>query len=44
MAELGFVPTGDGTHGLYPSRDGTKLYISNRLGGTVSVLDFATNH
>ena len=43
MAEVAFVPTGDGTHGLYPSRDGTKLYISNRLGGTVSVLDFATN-
>lgn len=42
MAEQQFIPTGDGTHGLYPSRDGTKLYISNRLGGTVSVLDFAT--
>jgi DNA-binding beta-propeller fold protein YncE len=50
--ETGFIPTGVGTHGLYPSRDGTKLYISNRgthslLGvhkgeGSVSVLDFAT--
>jgi DNA-binding beta-propeller fold protein YncE len=50
--ETGFIPTGVGTHGLYPSRDGTKLYISNRgthslLGvhkgeGSVSVLDFAS--
>ena len=23
-------PTGVGTHGLYPSRDGTKLYVANR--------------
>ena len=50
--EIGFIPTGVGTHGLYPSRDGTKLYISNRGSnkihgakagpGSVSVLDFAT--
>ncbi len=50
--ELGFIKTGVGTHGLYPSRDGTKLYIANRgssrIGGTpkgpgsVAVLDFAT--
>ena len=50
--EVGFVPTGVGTHGLYPSRDGRKLYISNRGSnhvhgsrhgkGSVSVLDFAT--
>jgi hypothetical protein len=50
--ETGFIPTGIGTHGLYPSRDGTKLYIANRgstqVGGppggpgSVSVLDFAT--
>src|SRR5881296_4785022 len=26
----GFVKTGVGTHGLYPSRDGTKLYVTNR--------------
>jgi YVTN family beta-propeller protein len=43
MRELQFIATGDGTHGLYPSRDGKQLYISNRLGGSVSVLDFATN-
>jgi DNA-binding beta-propeller fold protein YncE len=52
FAETGFIPTGVGAHGLYPSRDGKKLYISNRgthnLGGvrhgegSVSVMDFAT--
>ena len=35
--EIGFIPTGVGAHGLYPSRDGKRLYISNRgthnLGG-----------
>ena len=28
--EVGFIPTGIGTHGLIPSRDGTKLYVANR--------------
>jgi YVTN family beta-propeller protein len=50
--EIGFIPTGVGTHGLYPSRDGRKLYVANRgshrIGGpprgkgSVSVIDFAT--
>jgi YVTN family beta-propeller protein len=50
--EVGFVATGKGTHGLYPSRDGTKLYVANRGShaihgkkagpGSVSVVDFAT--
>jgi len=50
--ETGFIPTGVGAHGLYPSRDGKRLFISNRgthnLGGerhaqgSVSVMDFAT--
>jgi len=50
--EIGFIKTGKGTHGLYPSRDGRKLYIANRGSnkihgaergmGSVSVLDFAT--
>ncbi|HVF63718.1 MAG TPA: YncE family protein [Casimicrobiaceae bacterium] len=50
--EVGFLPTGVGTHGLYPSRDGKKLYVANRGSniirgkpkgpGTVSVVDFAT--
>jgi YVTN family beta-propeller protein len=42
FAERGFVPTGKGAHGLYPSRDARSLYVTNRLAGTVSVLDFAT--
>ena len=51
--ETGFIPTGTGAHGLYPSRDATKLYVANRgqdhVGGnpqngpgSVSVIDFAT--
>jgi YVTN family beta-propeller protein len=39
---LGFIHTGAGAHGLYPSRDAKRLYITNRNEGTVSVLDFAT--
>jgi len=50
--QVGFIPTGVGTHGLYPSRDGTKLYVANRGSnrihgrpkgkGSVAVIDFAT--
>ena len=50
--EVGFIETGKGTHGLYPSRDGRKLYVANRGShkihgvkggpGSVSVVDFAT--
>ncbi len=39
---LTFLPTGLGTHGLYASRDSKDLYITNRKGGSVSVLSFAT--
>jgi YVTN family beta-propeller protein len=50
---VGFIKTGVGTHGLYPSRDTTKLYVTNRgfsrIGGkagvgkgSVSVIDFGT--
>ncbi|QDL38331.1 YncE family protein [Rhodoferax sediminis] len=52
FTKVGFIKTGVGTHGLYPSRDGTKLYVSNRGTnrihgarrgkGSVSVIDFAT--
>ena len=28
--QIDFIPTGIGTHGLYPSRDGKKLYVANR--------------
>ena len=30
FTQIGFVATGIGAHGLYPSRDGTELYVSNR--------------
>ncbi len=50
--QIGFVPTGVGAHGLYPSRDGKKLYVANRGSniirgkpggkGSVSVIDFAS--
>ncbi len=50
--QIGFIQTGIGAHGLYPSRDGKHLYVANRgshqihgsrLGdGGVSVIDFAT--
>lgn len=50
--QLGFITTGLGAHGLYPSRDGRQLYVANRgshkihgarLGnGGVTVIDFAT--
>ncbi len=52
FTEIGFIPTGKGTHGLYPSRDGRKLYVTNRGSnrihgpahgkGSISVVDFAT--
>lgn len=52
FTEQSFIKTGIGTHGLYPSRDGTRLYVANRGSahvfgppkgkGSVSVIDFAT--
>ena len=39
---LHFLPTGAGTHGLYPSRNARLLYVSNRSAGTVSVVSFKT--
>jgi DNA-binding beta-propeller fold protein YncE len=52
FAQIGFIPTGRGAHGLYPSRDGSRLYVANRGShrvegarhgrGSVSVIDFAT--
>jgi YVTN family beta-propeller protein len=42
MRVVGFLPTGRGAHGLYPSRDARFLYVSNRNAGTVSVVSFAT--
>ena len=50
--QVGFIATGVGAHGLYPSRDGKLLYVANRGSnvvqgkphgpGSVSVIDFAT--
>ena len=50
--QTGFIPTGVGAHGLYPSRDGKSLYVANRGSnlihgkpggpGSVSVIDFGT--
>jgi YVTN family beta-propeller protein len=41
FTRVGFLPTGKGTHGLYVSRDSKSLYVSNRLEGSVSVIDLA---
>ncbi|HXT17346.1 MAG TPA: hypothetical protein VN706_17030 [Gemmatimonadaceae bacterium] len=30
FTQIGFIPTGVGTHGIYPSRDGKLLYMTNR--------------
>jgi DNA-binding beta-propeller fold protein YncE len=35
---IGQIPLAAGTHGIYPSRDATKLYVTNRIAGSVSVL------
>jgi len=37
---IGFVRTGKGVHGLYPSRNGKFLYASNRGEGSISVISF----
>lgn len=52
FVQTGFIPTGIGAHGIYPSRDGKKLYVANRGSrsihgtphgkGSVAVIDFAT--
>jgi DNA-binding beta-propeller fold protein YncE len=51
--QTGFIPTSLGAHGLYPSRDGKRLYVANRGShkihgpkrgdGGVTVIDFATD-
>jgi YVTN family beta-propeller protein len=39
---IGFLPTGLGVHGLYPSRDAKLLYATNRSEGSISVISFRT--
>ncbi|WP_197028971.1 YncE family protein [Blastococcus sp. URHD0036] len=39
---IGEIPTAPGTHGIYPSRDATQLYVTNRHSGSISVLDANT--
>ena len=41
FVSIGFIPTGRGAHGLYPSRDSKLLYCSNRDEGTISLISFA---
>jgi DNA-binding beta-propeller fold protein YncE len=53
FTKIGFIATGVGAHGLYPSRDGKLLYVANRGShlvhgprngnGSVSVIDFASD-
>jgi YVTN family beta-propeller protein len=40
--QVGFLATGRDAHGLYPSRDGRRLFVSNRGSGSISVIDFHT--
>jgi YVTN family beta-propeller protein len=52
FVQVGFIPTGTGAHGLYPSRDGKLLYVANRGShkihgpphgaGSISVISFAS--
>ena len=42
MRKIRLQPTGRGAHGLYPSRDSRRLYVSNRDEGSVTVLSFRT--
>jgi DNA-binding beta-propeller fold protein YncE len=42
MRKRGFIATGTGAHGLYPSRSGRLLYVSNRGEGSISVISFRT--
>jgi DNA-binding beta-propeller fold protein YncE len=37
---IGFLKTGAGAHGLYPSRDALDMYVSNRAAGSISVVSF----
>jgi DNA-binding beta-propeller fold protein YncE len=42
LKTVGFLRTGAGVHGLYPSRDARHLYATNRGEGSISVISFRT--
>jgi DNA-binding beta-propeller fold protein YncE len=42
MRTIRLQPTGRGAHGLYPSRDSRRLFVSNRDEGSISVISFKT--
>ncbi len=42
MTVIGFIPSGKQTHGLYIDRTSTRMFITNRGEGSISVLDLAT--
>ena len=44
LRRIRLQPTGSGAHGLYPSRDSRRLFVSNRGEGSISVISFKTRH
>jgi DNA-binding beta-propeller fold protein YncE len=42
LQRIGFLRTGAGAHGLYPSRNARFMYVSNRQAGSISVVSFQT--
>jgi DNA-binding beta-propeller fold protein YncE len=42
LGVVGLLPTGRGAHGLYVGRDSKDMFVSNRMEGSVSVVDLAS--
>src|SRR2546427_4423577 len=42
MEEIAFIPTGLGAHVLALNADAIRLYVSNRLAGTITIIDVAS--
>jgi DNA-binding beta-propeller fold protein YncE len=42
LRRMRLQPTGAGAHGLYPSRDSRRLFVSNRSESSISVISFRT--
>jgi DNA-binding beta-propeller fold protein YncE len=40
--KIRFQRTGMGAHGLYPSRDSRRLFVTNRMEGTITVMSLRT--